>query len=121
MKIIGDLEASVRAREPVDELWRATRPSERIGGSGPQPESARQEGATVAQALLVDAMADSQAHLHGKRYAMYGDPDMMLGLTEFLLELGAEPAHILATNGPLHDIMLDIVKHHLPSPNAVTS
>jgi nitrogenase molybdenum-iron protein beta chain len=48
---------------------------------------------------LVDAMADSQAHLHGKRYAMYGDPDMMLGMTEFLLELGAEPAHILATNG----------------------
>ena len=48
---------------------------------------------------LVDAMADSQAHLHGKRYAMYGDPDMMLGLTQFLLELGAEPVHILATNG----------------------
>ncbi|MBL8304914.1 MAG: nitrogenase molybdenum-iron protein subunit beta, partial [Ideonella sp.] len=48
---------------------------------------------------LVDAMADSQAHLHGKRYALYGDPDLMLGLAGFLLELGAEPAHILATNG----------------------
>src|SRR3989344_5736123 len=48
---------------------------------------------------LVDAMADSQAHLHGKRYALYGDPDQMLGLTQFLLELGAEPAHVLATNG----------------------
>jgi len=48
---------------------------------------------------LVDAMADSQAHLHGKRYALYGDPDQMYGYTEFLLELGAEPAHILATNG----------------------
>ncbi|WP_119157043.1 nitrogenase molybdenum-iron protein subunit beta [Caldimonas tepidiphila] len=48
---------------------------------------------------LVDAMADSQAHLHGKRYALYGDPDLMLGLTEFLLELGAEPAHVLSTNG----------------------
>ena len=48
---------------------------------------------------LVDAMADSQAHLHGKKYALYGDPDMMLGLTQFLLELGAEPTHILATNG----------------------
>ncbi len=48
---------------------------------------------------LVDAMADSQAHLHGKRYALYGDPDLMLGLTGFLLELGAEPAHVLATNG----------------------
>jgi nitrogenase molybdenum-iron protein beta chain len=44
-------------------------------------------------------MADSQAHLHGKRYALYGDPDQMLGLTQFLLELGAEPAHVLATNG----------------------
>ena len=48
---------------------------------------------------LVDALADSQAHLHGKRYALYGDPDQLLGYTEFLLEIGAEPAHVLATNG----------------------
>jgi len=48
---------------------------------------------------LVDALADSQAHLHGKRYALYGDPDPMLGLTRFLLELGAEPVHVLSTNG----------------------
>jgi nitrogenase molybdenum-iron protein beta chain len=48
---------------------------------------------------LVDAIADSQAHLHGKKYALYGDPDMMLGLAQFLLELGAEPTHVLATNG----------------------
>lgn len=48
---------------------------------------------------LVDAMADSQAHLHGKRFALYGDPDQMIGTTRFLLELGAEPVHILATNG----------------------
>ncbi len=48
---------------------------------------------------LVDAIADSQAHLHGKRYALYGDPDQMLGYTQFLLELGAEPAHVLSTNG----------------------
>ena len=34
-----------------------------------------------------------------KRFAIYGDPDMMLGMTRFLLELGAEPAHVLATNG----------------------
>jgi nitrogenase molybdenum-iron protein beta chain len=66
---------------------------------------ARLTGKPVPAALekergqLVDAMADSQAHLHGKRYALYGDPDQMLGYTEFLLELGAEPAHVLATNG----------------------
>lgn len=48
---------------------------------------------------LVDAMADSQAHLHGKKYALYGDPDQLLGYAQFLLELGAEPTHVLATNG----------------------
>jgi nitrogenase molybdenum-iron protein beta chain len=48
---------------------------------------------------VVDAMADSQAHLHGKRFALYGDPDQMLGYSQFLLELGAEPAHVVATNG----------------------
>ena len=48
---------------------------------------------------LVDAMADSQAHLHGKRFALYGDPDQLLGLTEFLMEIGAEPVHVLSTNG----------------------
>jgi len=48
---------------------------------------------------LVDAMADSQSHLHGKTYALYGDPDQMIGYSRFLLELGAEPRHVLATNG----------------------
>jgi nitrogenase molybdenum-iron protein beta chain len=47
---------------------------------------------------LVDAIADSQAHLHGKRFALFGDPDLLLGMTSFLLELGAEPVHIVCTN-----------------------
>jgi len=57
------------------------------------------EQLTRERGRLVDAMADSQAHLHGKKYALYGDPDLMLGMTAFLLELGAEPRHVLATNG----------------------
>jgi len=48
---------------------------------------------------LVDAIADSAAYLHGKRFALFGDQDMTLGLTRFLLELGCEPVHVLATNG----------------------
>jgi nitrogenase molybdenum-iron protein beta chain len=48
---------------------------------------------------LVDAIADSSAHIHGKKFALYGDPDLTLGLTQFLLELGAEPVHVLSTNG----------------------
>ena len=44
---------------------------------------------------LVDMMTDSHAWLHGKRYALWGDADFVMGLSHFLLELGAEPVHIL--------------------------
>ena len=46
----------------------------------------------------VDAITDSQAWLHGKKVALYGDPDLVIGLVSFLLELGAEPTHIVVTN-----------------------
>ena len=68
-------------------------------------EIARLTGKSIPEALkaergrLVDAIADSQAHLHGKKFALYGDPDTLIGLVAFLLELGAEPVHVLATNG----------------------
>jgi nitrogenase molybdenum-iron protein beta chain len=68
-------------------------------------EIARLSGREIPAALarergrLVDAIADSSAHIHGKKFAIYGDPDLCLGLAGFLLELGAEPTHVLATNG----------------------
>ncbi len=68
-------------------------------------EIARLTGKPIPEAIvkergrMVDAIADSQSHIHGKRFALYGDPDVTLGLTEFLLELGAEPVHVLSTNG----------------------
>ncbi|MCK9282665.1 MAG: nitrogenase molybdenum-iron protein subunit beta [Rhodocyclaceae bacterium] len=48
---------------------------------------------------LVDLMSDSHAWLHGKKFALYGDPDFVMGLTKILLECGAEPTHILSHNG----------------------
>lgn len=48
---------------------------------------------------LIDAMADSQSWLHGKSYAIYGDPDYVYGMARFILETGGEPRHCLATNG----------------------
>ncbi len=57
------------------------------------------EELTKERGRLVDAIADSSAHIHGKKFAIYGDPDLCYGLAAFLLELGAEPVHILATNG----------------------
>ena len=47
----------------------------------------------------VDSMVDSHPYVHGKRVALVGDPDVLLGLIGFLLEVGARPAHIVATNG----------------------
>lgn len=44
---------------------------------------------------LVDMMTDSHAWLHGKKYALWGDADFVMGMTKFLLELGAEPRHIV--------------------------
>lgn len=47
----------------------------------------------------VDAMVDSHPYLHGKRVALVGDPDVLLGLISFLLEVGARPVHVVCTNG----------------------
>lgn len=58
------------------------------------PESLRKE-----RGRLVDAIADSQAWLHGKTFAIYGDPDFVYGMARFVMELGGEPVHCLATNG----------------------
>ena len=46
----------------------------------------------------VDAITDTQAWLHGKKAALYGDPDLVMGLLQFLLEVGVEPVHVLVTN-----------------------
>ncbi len=48
---------------------------------------------------LVDAMTDSSAYLHGKTFSVFGDPDFCMGVVGFVMELGAEPMHVLATNG----------------------
>jgi nitrogenase molybdenum-iron protein beta chain len=48
---------------------------------------------------LVDMMTDSHTWMHGKKFSLYGDPDFVMGMTKFLLELGAEPTDVLANNG----------------------
>lgn len=68
-------------------------------------EVARLTGVAVPEEIgqergrLIDALTDSHAYLHGKRVAIAGDPDIVLGTLGFLLELGMEPVHVLSTNG----------------------
>lgn len=47
---------------------------------------------------LVDMMTDSHTWMHGKKFAIWGDPDFVMGVAKFLLEMGAEPTHILCNN-----------------------
>jgi nitrogenase molybdenum-iron protein alpha/beta subunit len=44
-------------------------------------------------------MSDSHAWLHGKKFALYGDPDFVMGMVKILFECGAEPTHVLSHNG----------------------
>jgi len=57
------------------------------------------EALETERGRLVDAIADSNAWTHGKRVALFGDPDFVYAMTAFLLELGMEPVHVLASNG----------------------
>ncbi|GAB0148583.1 MULTISPECIES: nitrogenase molybdenum-iron protein subunit beta [Marichromatium] len=59
----------------------------------PIPESLTRE-----RGRLVDMMTDSHTWLHGKKFALYGDADFVMGMTQFLMELGAEPTHILCSH-----------------------
>lgn len=60
----------------------------------PIPESIKLE-----RGRAVDAMTDGHQYLHGKKFALYGDPDLLLGYVSFLLEMGAVPYHILCSKG----------------------
>jgi nitrogenase molybdenum-iron protein beta chain len=44
---------------------------------------------------LLDIMTDTHYHYHGKRAAIFGDPDIVIALTEFLLSLGMEPVYVI--------------------------
>lgn len=45
---------------------------------------------------LVDVVTDMTQYLYGKKVALYGDPDQLIPLTEFLLDLNMLPVHIVS-------------------------
>ena len=51
---------------------------------------------------VVDAMVDSHPYVHGKRFALVGDPDILLGMMSLIMEMGGEPVHVICTNGDKH-------------------
>jgi len=45
---------------------------------------------------LVDVIADMSQYLYGKKVAIFGDPDQLLPLAEFLLDLNMIPIHVVS-------------------------
>lgn len=44
---------------------------------------------------LVDMLTDYQQYLFNKKVALFGDPDIVIPMTEFLLSAGMKPVHII--------------------------
>jgi nitrogenase molybdenum-iron protein beta chain len=51
---------------------------------------------TADRGRLVDVMADMEQYFHGRKVALFGDPDQIIPLTEFLLDLNMKPVHIVS-------------------------
>ncbi|HEX21073.1 MAG TPA: nitrogenase molybdenum-iron protein subunit beta [Actinobacteria bacterium] len=49
---------------------------------------------------LVDMMTDAHPHFHGKKVAIFGDPDVIFGLTGLVLEMGMVPVYIISGWAP---------------------
>ena len=47
--------------------------------------------------LLVDAIVDSSQITFGTKVAVFGDPDIVQGITRFVYELGMQPVHVMTT------------------------
>jgi nitrogenase molybdenum-iron protein beta chain len=49
----------------------------------------------IERGRLIDMISDIQQYFHEKRVAVAGDPDHVIGLVQFLVELGAKPVYVI--------------------------
>ncbi|WP_456431284.1 nitrogenase molybdenum-iron protein subunit beta [Thermosulfuriphilus sp.] len=68
---------------------------------------------------LIDIMTDMQHYLYGKKVAVFGDPDQVISLTEFLTSCGMRPIHVLTgTPGKRFELRIrGILKEISPGAN----
>jgi len=51
---------------------------------------------TAERGRLIDLVTDMHKYLYGKRVALYGDPDTLVPLVEFLITLDMKPVYIVS-------------------------
>lgn len=74
---------------------------------------------TDERGRLVDIMTDMQQYLYGKRVALFGDPDHVTSMAEFLVSLGMIPVHVITgTLGKRFELRVKgILKDVAPNAN----
>lgn len=76
---------------------------------------------TMERGRLIDAYTDGHKYVFGKKAVVYGEEDFVIGMTEFLSEIGVEP--VLIATGGKSSIFEDIIKSKLEpghSPKIMT-
>ncbi len=82
------------------------------------------DSVTYDRGRLVDVMTDMQQYLYRKRVAVYGDPDQIIPLTEFLVTCGMLPVYVITgTPGKrfeerINEILKDVVPNAVVRQNA---
>ena len=70
---------------------------------------------TLERGRLVDLIADSANLLYGKRVALWGDPDTLIPLCEFLVSLDMKPVYVVTgTPGKLFDARMTEILKNIP-------
>jgi nitrogenase molybdenum-iron protein beta chain len=77
----------------------------------PVPDSLTEE-----RGRLIDLIADNNKNFYDKRVALYGDPDTLIPLVEFLLTLDMKPVYIVTGTPGKHfdEAMTTLLKEKVP-------
>lgn len=67
---------------------------------------------TTERGQLIDLISDSSKYLYGKRVALWGDPDTLIPLVEFLVSMDMKPVYIVTGTPGKHfdESMAEILK-----------
>jgi len=76
------------------------------------------EEITAERGRLIDVMTDMEQYFYGKKVALFGDPDQLIPLTEFLLDLNMKPIHIVSgTPGQRFEKRMKEILQRIPEAN----
>ena len=73
------------------------------------------ESITEERGRLIDLITDMHKYLYGKRVALFGDPDTLVPLTEFLVTLDMKPVYIVSgTPGKSFEESMSVILKDIP-------